>query len=283
MRQIVPIIICLFSTILFTSFSLGQQTTLSVNQDIPVSDPNDDPNLIIAEIEAFMQPLPDESKPSPLLQSDKLWQNRYHPQVTPRTFALLSYPYYRGGREYVLSELPALDSQQQLLDLPESAAADPNDNNMTKTLLDLALLNELRLSLERCCDLVSRWRMINESPYTTLEIVYSVELTKTGTGIYQNEPQLAINVKRTIGQIGRRNRQFDLISRLVYQSLLTGNIDKALLSRMDKQITELETLITHLTEQNDAISVQLGIGKVNRESAFTINPEPISFSVRKCP
>jgi len=260
-----------------------KKSSTQITTDNAVFDPNTDPNMVMAEVEAFFQLPENETKPSSLVQPDKLWQNRYHPQVTPRTFALLGYRYYRGGREYTLSEIPALDSQRQLLDLPESAGADPNDNIIMSKALDPAVLNELRVSLERCCDLVSRWRMINESPYTTLEIVYSFELTKTGTGIYQTEPQLAINVKRTVGQIGRRNRQFDLISRLVYQSLLAGTIDKALPARMEKQITELESLILRLAEQNDAISVQLGIGKIDRQSAFAINPDPINFSIRNGP
>ena len=260
-----------------------KKSSTKITTDNAVFDPNSDPNMAIAEVEAFFQLPENETKPSLLVPPDKLWENRYHPQVTARTFALLSYPYYRGGRKYTLSEMPALDFQRHLLDLPETAGADPNDNIIKSKALDPAVLNELRVSLERCCDLVSRWRMINESPYTTLEIVYSVELTKTGTGIYQTEPQLAINVKRTMGLIGRRNRQFDLISRLVYQSLLAGTIDKALLARMEKQITELESLILRLSEQNDAISVQLGIGKINRQSAFVINPDPINFSIRKGP
>ena len=245
-----------------------------------VSDPNSDPNLVIAEVETFFRAPEKESKPFSLDQPVKLWRNRYHPQVSCTTFALLSYPYYPGGQGYTLSEMPALDSQTQLFNLSESAA-DPNGNVIMDQAKNKAAFNELRASLERCCDMVSRWRMINESPYTALEIVYAVELTKTGTGIYQTEPQLAINVKRTIGQIGRRNRQFDLISRLVYQSLLAGTIDKALLARMEKQITELESLLIRLTEQNDAISIKLGIGKINRQSVYMIDPEPINFSKRK--
>ena len=135
--------------------------------------------------------------------------------------------------------------------------------------------------MEKCCDLIHQWRTLNEAPATALEIVYSIELTKTSTGIYHTKPNLAVNVKRTIGLIGRRNRQFDQISQMIFQDLLGGAIDKTLLGRLEKQISDLESLLVRLAEQNDAISMELGVGKINRQAANPKASEPIKFSKRK--
>jgi len=247
-----------------------------------ICDPNCDPNEAMAEVEAFFKTNHDQPLPAQTTTTSKFWQRRYHPQVSPGIFSLLSYPYYRGGQEYPASILPASNNTNDKITPPNQNINDPNIL-VSPGGPPPALLNELRKALERGCDLIHQWRSINEAPSTALEVVYAIELTKTSSGIYQTKPHLAVNVKRTIGQIGRKNRQFDAISRMIIQTLLTGYIDKTLLARMEKQITDLESLLERLAEQNDAISIELGIGKINRQTANPKAGEPIKFSRRKKP
>jgi len=122
-----------------------------------------------------------------------------------------------------------------------------------------------RLLLERCCDLVHRWRGVNESPGVTAEVVRAIELTRMETEIYRQQPKLAVQVKRTIGQINRTNRGFDLTHRLMMLDMLQGRVDRTLLSRMEKQLTDLQSMIDRLADYNDEIGVALGIGAFDRE------------------
>jgi len=84
-----------------------------------------------------------------------------------------------------------------------------------------------------------------------------------------------VQVKRTIGQIGRINRNFDLASRLAVEAALSGHVDKVLLVRMEKQLADLHTALEQLVERNDQIGIALGIGKVNRSRP---PDDPIDYS-----
>jgi len=230
-------------------------------------------------------------------QSGKYWQWRYHPQVTRRVFAILDYPYYYGGRGYSLEDLSVLApvvKPKTIAPLRESTEVTPgtkpapasrkkdqgDPNFVTRRSITPENLNELRFALEKCCDLIHQWRSLNESAGATLEIVRSIELTRTSTKIYRVKPQLAVRVKRTIGQIGRMNRKFDLVSRMAMQTILNGQIDKILFSRMEKQLADLRSMMDRLAEQNDQIGVVLGVGKLNRTAPES---EPINYSNLELP
>ena len=80
-----------------------------------------------------------------------------------------------------------------------------------------------------------------------------------------------------MGRIGRLNRQFDLTSRFALQNLLYQRHDKLMTARLEKHVQELQSLLELLCEQNDAITVELGIGKINRQ-AQQANQAPIYFT-----
>ncbi len=226
------------------------------------------------------------------------WQWRYHPQVTQRVFAILDYPYHYGGRGYPLKDLSVLavvvkpatststgetatETETENKSSPAKEKKGRGDpNSVTPQGVTPEDLNELRFALERCCDLIHRWRSLNESAGTTLEIVRSIELTRTTTKIYRVKPKLAVRVKRTIGQIGSMNRKFDLVSRMAMQTILNGQIDKILFSRMEKQLADLRSMMDRLAEQNDQIGVVLGSGKIDRAAPQS---EPVNYSSLELP
>ncbi len=239
----------------------------------------------------------------------KYWQPHYHPQVTREIFSLIQYPYYPNGMTYPqqnftrLTDVIFQEISQSInskdattTDEATSSLLDTSTSNMESTQLskddetstnkpeiinksfaiDYEQLTDMRYKIERCSDLVHRWRQINESNNMLLEIVRSCELTKTSTEIYRINPPLAIQVKRIIGKIGQVNRNFDVTSRLTFQTILMGqNVDKILLSRMEKQLADLESLLIHLHENNDQIGIAIGLGRLDRNIK---NDETISFS-----
>ncbi|MCK5271340.1 MAG: hypothetical protein KAJ52_02140 [Sedimentisphaerales bacterium] len=224
------------------------------------------------------------------------WQWRYHPQVTQRVFAILDYPYHYGGRGYPLKDLSVLapvvkpatsTSTRETATETENNSSSAEEkkgrgdpNSVTHRSVTPEDLNELRFALERCCDLIHQWRSLNESAGATLEIVRSIELTRTSTKIYRVKPKLAVRVKRTIGQIGSMNRKFDLVSRMAMQTILNGQIDKILFSRMEKQLADLRSMMDRLAEQNDQIGVVLGSGKLDRTAPQS---EPVNYSNLELP
>jgi hypothetical protein len=176
-----------------------------------------------------------------------------------------------------LSE-PSVDSDAETAAQNEMASDDekPADPNvLTSRAASSVDPDKLRLTIEKCCDLIHQWRSINESVGMTTEVVRAMELTRTTTNIYRLQPQLAVQVKRTIGQIGRINRNFDVTSRLTVEAALSGHIDKVLLARMEKQLADLHTMLEQLVERNDQIGIALGIGKVNRSRP---PDDPIDYS-----
>jgi len=268
-----PAFLCLAST----EPSAEQSTELSAEQ--LDSDPNQpvpgDPNGLVPDLLDTL-PLPDPNAQSlpEVDEPQKYWQPQYHRQVNQRTFMILNYPYYHDGRNYPVErwrQYHLYDEWKGLYDEPNEVAA--GDTAGTKSDID-----RTRLDMEECCDMIHQWRSINELPQTALEIVRAVELTKTNTQIYRRKPELAIKVKRTVGQIGQVNKSFDLISRITMQGILKGQTDKIYLSRMRKQIADLISYLDRLATQNDDISIELGVGKIDRSKGACPNSRNIDYS-----
>ena len=287
-----------------SSQAAGQETDGQIDPNTSIKEPeilpavplHPDPDLSPDQAPGPGQP----EKPNQVKweRPGEYWQWRYHPQVTQRVFAILNYPYYYGGRGYPLKDLSVLaavvkpatstsiretatETETENKSSPAKEKKDQDDpNSVTQQSMTPEDLNELRIALERCCDLIHQWRSLNESAGATLEIVRSIELTRTSTKIYRVKPKLAVRVKRTIGQIGSMNRKFDLVSRMAMQTILNGQIDKILLSRMEKQLADLRSMMDRLAEQNDQIGVVLGSGKLDRTAPQS---EPVNYSNLELP
>jgi len=232
------------------------------------------------------------------------WEPSYHPQVSRRTFYLLAYPYYAHGVAYARekteiplpwreisdpccpAQAPARETaaggnsatagnsapgggETGPLAARESGRADPNQQ--TEPSISPETLDRLRFELEYCCDLIHQWRSVNESPATVLEVARGVALTRTETNIYRYQPRLAVDTKRILEQIGRLNRSFDRTSRMALAKILAGESDRILLSRMEKQLTDLRTILEHLAQNNDRIGIVLGIGRFERGKQETVS------------
>ena len=232
----------------------------TVKVPAPLDESIADPNELLPEQKIALQNETKPTEPAATNHSSKLWQRRYHPQVTPRIFNVLCYPYYPGGKRYPLAgglSEPVSSENPVPIDSMDPNQTDQNDKRET-----------IRYDLETCCDLIHQWRNINESTDVALEVVRSIELTRRATGIYHINARLAIDVKRTLGRIGRLNRQFDLAGRFALQNLLNQRHDKFMTARLEKYIHEMQTLMEMLCEQNDAVTVALGIGKINRQVQY---------------
>jgi hypothetical protein len=230
----------------------------TVEVPIPSAESLADPNELLPEQKAALQSETQPTDPTEKATTVKFWQRNYHPQVNARIFDVLCYPYYTGGKSYPLSDvLPPRDSVENTDAVPQE---DPNQVHQDSQ------PESIRYNLETCFDLIHQWRNCNESVGTTLEIVRAIELTRRATGIYHINPTLAIDVKRTLGHIGRLNRTFDRTSRLTLQNLLKKQNDKLLTVRLEKHINNLYGLLERLAKQNDAITVALGIGKIDRQA-----------------
>jgi len=214
-------------------------------------------------------PEPNEPPDATMADGQLYSQPRYHPRVTVRVFALLSYPYYVGGLDYAEVAAPVAMPEETIL------AADPCQ---AEEVAEKSDTEQVYGALTNCCDLIYQWRQLNELPSTALEVVYAIELTRLSTRVYRTDAALAVQVKRTIGRIGRLNRRFDLASRLAVQSLLNGHIDRPLIARLEKQIAELTSLLELLRESNDAISIALGAGKIDRAAAWPDDAQLIDYS-----
>jgi hypothetical protein len=238
------------------SVSQPTASASTVEVSVPSEEVLTEPNELLPEQKAALK---SESKPtaSPpaTAPTTKPWQRCYHPQVTDRIFNVLCYPYYQGGKRYPLSDV-------LLVPIPsaDTVRIDPNQLDPNTK---LETINHV---LETYCDLIHQWRNINESTGVTLEVVRSIELTRRATGIYHVNSKLAIEVKRTLGRIGRLNCQFDLTSRFALQNLLRRRHDQLITARLEKHVHELQTLLELLCEQNDDIAVALGIGKIDRQA-----------------
>ncbi len=266
----------------------GNTVTEPQMESDQITDPNSDPNVPEPLPAVPLHPDPNEPPMPRWSGPGGYWQPNYHPQVTERIFRVLSYPYYSGGSGYPVTDIgdlapvdlsePSVDSDAETATQNEMASDDekPTDPNvLTSRAASSVDPDKLRLTIEKCCDLIHQWRSINESVGMTTEVVRAMELTRTTTNIYRLQPELAVQVKRTIGQIGRINRNFDLASRLAVEAALSGHVDKVLLVRMEKQLADLHTALEQLVERNDQIGIALGIGKVNRSRP---PDDPIDYS-----
>ena len=287
-----------------SSQAAGSETDEQIDPNTGIKEPE-----ILPAVPLHPDPNPDPAQPEKpnqvkWEQPGEYWQWRYHPQVTQRVFAILDYPYHYGGRGYPLKDLSVLapvvkpatstsiretiptretatETETENKSSPAKEKKDRGDpNSVTPQSVTPEDLNELRIALEKCCDLIHQWRSLNESAGATLEIVRSIELTRTSTKIYRVNPKLAVRVKRTIGQIGSMNRKFDLVSRMTMQTILNGQIDKILFSRMEKQLADLRSMMDRLAEQNDQIGVVLGSGKLDRTAPQS---EPVNYSNLELP
>ncbi|MBN2377017.1 MAG: hypothetical protein JXD22_11480 [Sedimentisphaerales bacterium] len=247
------------------------------------TEPNDPaPELTPEQIAALDSP-PANTPSEKLSPPTNVWQKIYHSSVDERVFIILRYPYYPGGKSYTSNNLLSPDTEPIACNI---LTAEPNSstspNNQISASDDTSnpqnRLHNLRLNTELCVSAIHQWREINEAPGTALEIIHSIELTRRKSGIYQIQPKLAVNVTRTLGKIGQVNYQFDYISRLALQNLLDGKIDRPLLIRMDKKLSELKSLINLLSNQNDQVGIALGIGNINRQAYLNDHQKNISYS-----
>jgi len=257
---------------------IGSQWDANIDPNTNPEAAAPEPNLQELSLPEANEPVLGEGGPE-----NPFWQPKYHPQVTKQVYYLLGYPYYPGGVKYSEENLGDIDEEDHT---GNDSPSDPNES-MDPNQIGLAepregitgLETRKRFSImERCCDMIHQWRTLNESPAIALEMVYSIELTKTSTHIYEVNPELAVKVKRTIGQIRQLNQKFDITSRLVFQGVVDGQWDEKTFAHMEKEFTELKALFTRLAEQNDSISVALGVGKINRNASEAMASGPVSFS-----
>jgi len=189
----------------------------------------------------------------------KYWQRNYHRQVNERLFTYLKYPYGDSGSNYGQSGPK------------EIAAGEANT------------FGPMRDGIAVMADLIHRWRDMNESEGTMLEVVRAIELTKAATQIYRLRPELAVAAKRTLGRIGQLNRKFDLTSKMAIELILRGFVENELRNRTEKQLANLEGLLDLLAEQNDALSEALGMGRINRMPKDPDYLEKIDYSAHLLP
>jgi len=249
------------------------------------NEPNDQsvvlaPELTPEQITALDSP-PANTPSENLTPTTNVWQKIYHPSVDERVYIILRYPYYPGGKPYssndqlitepTTNQLPTAEPNSSTIPSNQNIASDDTSNPQSR-------INNLLFNTEQCVAAIHQWREINESPGTALEIIHAIELSRRKSGIYQIQPKLAVNVIRTLGKIGQVNYQFDYISRLILQKLLAGYIDRPLLIRMDKKLSELKSLTDLLTNQNDQVGIALGIGKINRQAYLTANQKSINYT-----
>ncbi len=224
-------------------------------------------------------------------KNSNFWQVQYHRQVTKRTFDILGYPYYNGGRNYLLGQQVivengktkirgGLPAGQKLADKTKKATQKSSKKagyQATSKKIDITLD-----MLSRCCNVIHKWREMNESPATALEVVLTDELTKVKTGIYDIKPRMAARAMRILGRINRINHNFDLVSCMAVRRYLQGSNDKTLLCLMEKYVADLETLLRQLHKQNDNLSMALGLGPINRRKIACENSK-IDFSRDRLP
>ena len=218
----------------------------------------EDPNAF-ADSYTLNEPDPAQTASRESEIPDRYWQRRYHRQVNAQLFAYLKYPYSNSGIGYGQSESKG------------TAAVEANS------------FGPMRDGIVAMTDLIHRWRDMNESEGTMLEVVRAIELTKATTQIYRLKPALAVAAKRTIGRIGQLNRKFDLTSKMAIELILRGFAENELRNRTEKQLTDLEGLLDLLGQQNDALSEALGMGKIERMPKQPDYLEKIDYSAHLLP
>lgn len=207
----------------------------------------------------------------PLYKATHNWNPIYHRQVGPTVFAVIGYPYGVNGVPFDQPSVHPLTGAES--DSPANQTTDPN------TPVQSANPQEQQaLMLEKWCELVHQWRRLNEAPVLASEVVHAAGLTRAQIRIYQLNPQLAVDIKRTLGRIGAMNQSFDRTSRIVLRNILGGQTERHVCLEMEKQLADLESLMDRLAETNDFASIALGIGPINRSDWQTVLADPIDYS-----
>ena len=237
-------------------------------------DPNDpnspivakDPNDPFHDAHRSLSAPPDDLTSRTWHPPTEYWRPSYHPQTSELIFRAISYPYYPGGIDYHEPSVPT-EPIPMALSTNDDPNADPNLH-----------LDSVQDFIERRSTRLHQWRSINESPAVLLAVLRTIELTRKETGIYLADPGLAVDAKRTLGRLARTNRRFDLISRAALRPALAGRTESEPIYRMDKLLADLTGLLDRLAEQNDLLSIALGLGKVERACPCTSFSEPINYS-----
>ncbi len=136
--------------------------------------------------------------------------------------------------------------------------------------------------IERCSELICRWRQLNESPVFVLEIIRSVKITETTSGIYQMAPDIAVLIKRNLGSMAKLNKNFDFTVRIAFEAVLADDNPKPWISRLEKQLADLGNRALALKDLNDKASHALGLGDIDR-SGDVLNYTNISFEAIEKP
>ena len=136
---------------------------------------------------------------------------------------------------------------------------------------------------EVCSDLLFRWRQLNESPNFMLELLRAVKLTETESGIYTVNPDIAVQIKRTIGNIAKINKNFDFTSRVAMESILSGEYPRSWLSRQEKQLADLRNRLIMLKDLNNRGSQALGLGLIDRSADYPDYSSLINFKIIQRP
>lgn len=295
MAKTTPLTKCIYTTLCLLVFCLTHPGSSSEAADPQLNssdlDPNTipnllktidsifflDPNAITDSVDSSLAQLDQPTEASANTPITPLWGFQYHPQVDDRLFGVMKYPYFPSGESYAN---PAMSLRAD--NLATQAYAEQADEAMASHRAT-GLIPSVFRNIDTVSALVYRWRMINESPGTTLEVIHSVELTKTATDIYCSHPDLAITVKRTLGHVGLLNQKFDLLSRITIETIVRGENAGPLISRLKKQLSDLETLLTLLTQQNDSIRLALGLDKIDREIISHGEYETIDYAKHRLP
>ncbi len=209
--------------------------------------------------------------PQPLYKATHNWNPIYHHQVGPTVFAVIGYPYGVSGIPFDQPLVHPLTETEN--DSLANQTADPN-----ATVHPANPQEQQALMLEKWCELVHQWRRLNEAPVLASEVVHSAGLTRAQIRIYQLNPQLAVDIKRTLGRIGSLNQAFDRTSRIVVRNILSGQTERHVCLEMEKQLADLESLMDRLAETNDLASIALGIGPINRSDWNAVLADPIDYS-----
>jgi len=218
----------------------------------------EDPNVFVDFISTD-EPDPVQTAIRESEKPHKYWHRSYHRQVNDRLFTYLKYPYGDSGNNYGQSG-------------PRGIASGEANT-----------FGPMRDGIVAMTDLIHRWRDMNESEGTMLEVVRAIELTKATTQIYRLRPELAVAAKRTLGRIGQLNRKFDLTSKMAIELILRGFVENELRNRTGKQLASLEGLLDLLAEQNDALSEALGMGRIERMPKQPDYLEKIDYSAHLLP
>jgi hypothetical protein len=246
----------------------------------------------------------DEPVSPQLEKTGKYWLRQYHPQTTQRVFAILNYPYYPGGVAFTpepdYGAAEAKDSEQpgqapsevhsgnnggqeaaKSSDAAEKASPPAAPSEATIAVDDNSPPPDgerYGYNLKKFIDLIYQWRQVNESEGTVLEIIRSVELTKTSTYIYRQNASLAIQVKRTVGHIGVTNGRFNETQQQAMEQMAQGRCDRAMVSRLEKLLADLKSQLDILADQNDQIGIALGVGKFQRVPPWGEYARQIDYS-----